>query len=83
MELMKFSAEELSELEALEIKGGAMGNPNDPMSQLRCVNIVVGCGASSTQEECVNKVTGCGAESFSALLCAPHSKTCYETYNGC
>ena len=40
-----FSADELSALESLEIRGGAIGMPDSPNGQMQCVNSSAYCGA--------------------------------------
>lgn len=53
-----FSSDELSELEALEVRGG---NTASIMAQSKCVNNNPGCGPGVEQDKCVNKTSGCGA----------------------
>ena len=52
---------EISELEALEIRGGA-GPGGVGNSQTGCVNNVATCGWGITQTGCSNNVAGCGQE---------------------
>ncbi len=52
-----FMANELRELEALEIRGG---DTPSVQSQNGCINEVAGCGAGVDQTKCVNKENGCG-----------------------
>lgn len=53
----ELSIEELSELELLEVRGGAA---TEPEAQTKCVNESVGCGAGGVvQVGCVNRVVGC------------------------
>lgn len=54
-----FSKYELSELEALEVRGGST---ESTMAQNQCVNYSTGCGAGVDQNQCINKATGCGSE---------------------
>ncbi len=61
MKKFDFSAEELSELEALQVRGGATGNPDSPMGQNKCSNTKLGCGAGVDQDGCTNSETGCGS----------------------
>ena len=51
-----FMANELQELEALEVRGG---DTPSVQSQLKCSNKSIGCGAGVDQLECSNDVTGC------------------------
>ena len=53
-----FTAEELMELEALEVRGGRDGG--GIVTQTGCINESKGCGAAISQTNCVNKVEGCG-----------------------
>ncbi len=56
-----FSIDELNALEALQIKGGAAGNPPDsPNAQTECVNTFTQCGATADQTKCVNSYENCG-----------------------
>lgn len=55
-----FSVEELNTLDALEIRGGAIKNPDSPNAQEDCINTAAGCGSTTLQVRCVNKVTTCG-----------------------
>ncbi len=52
-----FSPNELSELEALEIRGGATAST---MSQGYCPNNDRGCGVGTDQGYCPNNAEGCG-----------------------
>ena len=52
-----FMANELRELEALEIRGG---DTPSVQTQDGCINEVAGCGAGIDQTKCVNKENGCG-----------------------
>lgn len=83
MENFKFTAEELSELEALQIRGGASGNPADPMAQDGCINKNLGCGAGATQRQCVNEASGCGADVYLGSACGTQLKTCLGEYANC
>lgn len=56
-----FSADELSALESLEIRGGAIGMPDSPNGQMQCVNSSAYCGANVDQMKCTNSVKLCGA----------------------
>lgn len=58
MDKLKFSQNELLEMESLEIRGGASANA---MAQGACVNEAAGCGAGVDQSNCTNKATGCGS----------------------
>ncbi len=58
---IKFTEEELTELEALEIKGGVGGSGIDPQSNTSCVNNNAGCGCNDTNDECTNYKSGCGS----------------------
>ena len=58
MDRKLFSSDELSELEALELRGGSTASI---MSQNGCENDAAGCGAGVDQDKCVNKTSGCGA----------------------
>lgn len=53
-----FSSNELSELKALEVRGG---NTASTMSQSECANEKAGCGAGVDQNKCVNREAGCGS----------------------
>jgi hypothetical protein len=53
-----FSSNELSELQALEVRGG---NTASTMSQSECVNEKTGCGSGVDQTKCINKEAGCGS----------------------
>lgn len=55
-----FSVEELNALDALEIRGGAIKNPDNPNAQEDCINTAAGCGSTTIQLRCVNKVAVCG-----------------------
>lgn len=56
-----FTSEELSELESLQVRGGASGNTLDPLAQLKCVNKDRGCGTGVIQYNCTNeKDSQCG-----------------------
>ncbi len=58
MKNLIFTHEELSEMEALEIKGG-IAEPSAAV-QNGCENSAVGCGSGVTQNGCINKAEGCG-----------------------
>lgn len=58
MDKLKFSQNELLEMESLEVRGGASANA---MAQGTCVNEASGCGAGVDQSSCTNKATGCGS----------------------
>ncbi len=47
----KFSASELLEIEALEVRGG---NNNAIPTQNECVNNADGCGSGTSQDGCTN-----------------------------
>lgn len=51
-----FMANELLELEALEVRGG---DTPSTQAQLRCTNNSQGCGTGVDQLECSNDATGC------------------------
>lgn len=53
-----FSSDELSELKALEVRGG---NSISTIAQGECVNQKAGCGSGVDQSKCVNNATGCGS----------------------
>ena len=55
-----FSIEELNALDALEIRGGAIKNPDNTNAQEYCINIVAGCGTATLQTKCINRVAYCG-----------------------
>lgn len=57
MEKSKFTSNELSELEALQILGGSNSTSE---AQAGCINKARGCGINSNQASCVNNVYGCG-----------------------
>lgn len=69
MEKVNFTADELSELEALQILGGATDNPLDPMAQTACANKALGCGSGTDQLFCINETTGCGSDVYLGALC--------------
>ena len=54
MDKLKFSQNELLEMESLEVRGGASANA---MAQGTCVNEASGCGAGVDQSSCTNKAT--------------------------
>lgn len=56
-----FSLNELSELEALEVHGGASAST---MSQGICPNNEKGCGVGNEQDLCPNNAEGCGTDVF-------------------
>lgn len=56
MSLIHFSATELTELEALEIMGGAS---TLLVTQKECVNEAEGCALGTTQTCCTNKASHC------------------------
>lgn len=58
----KLTKEEISELEALEIRGGVRGSGINPLSNDPCLNGSAGCGCGSTNSGCTNSVSGCGCE---------------------
>lgn len=53
-----FTSNELSELEALEVRGGSTAST---MAQSECINEKAGCGSGVDQTKCVNKENGCGS----------------------
>lgn len=57
-----FTMHELSEMESLEIKGGAERNPDGTMAQSGCSNSAAGCGAGVDQTSCSNSAAGCGSQ---------------------
>lgn len=57
MSISHFSATELTELEALEIMGGATANP---LSQEECYNGAEHCGWDVSQKRCSNSIRLCG-----------------------
>lgn len=54
----RFSKNELREIEALEVRGGAGANA---MAQGECTNSTAGCGAGVDQPHCTNSAAGCGS----------------------
>ncbi|MGM9846886.1 MAG: hypothetical protein ACI31F_02935 [Muribaculaceae bacterium] len=62
----EFSQFELSELESLEIVGGASSSDG---IQDRCINAAAGCGVGVNQISCVNAVVGCGVDIFEQAKC--------------
>lgn len=58
----KFSTEELMEMEALEIRGGAKIPGDSIMAQSGCSNTAEYCGSGVDQDKCTNKATRCGAQ---------------------
>lgn len=73
MKETKFTAEELSELESLEIRGGVIASVNG--SQEKCINSAAGCGGTISQEACVNSIGGCGA--------GASQKGCSNSFENC
>ena len=57
-----FSSNELSELEALEVRGGDTASI---MSQTECENNALNCGADVDQTKCVNNEKFCGSSVIS------------------
>lgn len=55
-----FLADELSELENTEIRGGIDSNSDGIMAQKSCTNKADGCG-TGTQDMCTNTKEGCGS----------------------
>lgn len=68
-----FSREEILELEALEIRGGADASI---CSQTKCINDKAGCGGGVDQTECVNKENLCGALLIQGN-CPTQGETCH------
>lgn len=62
MKNLIFSRDELSQLEALEIKGGASGSSDGIMSQTGCTNAIKHCGGTTPQTGCTNVAQGCGTK---------------------
>lgn len=58
MKETKFTAEELSELESLEIRGGIVSDSEN--TQNSCANTANNCGSGVTQGSCTNDAIGCG-----------------------
>lgn len=83
MQKGNFSAHELSEMEALQIRGGASGSQIDPMAQLRCANKATGCGSGVDQTDCVNEVLGCGSTVHMGSSCIPLQSDCLKPNNNC
>ena len=65
-----FTADELSELQALQVRGGAAGTPLEPMAQTECSNTKAGCGANVDQIRCTNHAAGCGGSITVHLGCS-------------
>lgn len=61
MDKLKFSQNELLEIESLEVRGGASGSMG---SQFECGNSSDGCGSGADQYKCTNTVKGCGGNDF-------------------
>lgn len=59
---VKLTKEEISELEALEIRGGMRGSGINPLSNEPCINTSAGCGCGTTNTACTNKISGCGCD---------------------
>lgn len=53
-----FSKAELSEMEALEVRGG---KSSGLMAQGGCTNYAAYCGSGVDQSQCVNKAASCGS----------------------
>lgn len=62
MKSLKFSIEELQELESLQIRGGG-DDVSETGTQNGCSNNAKGCGVGVSQIDCSNNVTGCGTSS--------------------
>ncbi len=73
MKETKFTAEELSELESLEIRGGIVADSGN--TQTQCVNNSNGCGSGVTQDSCSNGALDCGG-SASQSGCVNGTNAC-------
>lgn len=85
MSLIHFSATELTELEALEIMGGATANP---LSQGACTNEAEFCGGGVAQETCSNKSKLCGVLPPPQTLnsgcgCSSNESNCLCSFRDC
>ena len=93
---IRFTEEELTELEALEIKGGVGGSGIDPQSNKNtCTNNNAGCGCSGTNEGCINERSGCGSSGTNSgctnnaancgctLIGTNSTPSCYGMINKC
>lgn len=55
-----FTKDELTEIEALEVRGGAASTAAPNITQTGCVNLSIGCGGGTvSQPGCSNAVVGC------------------------
>ncbi len=60
MKNLIFTKDELTEIEALEVRGGAASAAAPNIPQTGCVNLSIGCGAGTvSQIGCSNAVAGC------------------------
>lgn len=57
---LNFTKDELSEMECLQIRGGAGAGGAGIMAQGECTNRAAGCGGNVDQGKCTNTVRGCG-----------------------
>ena len=69
------STSELSELEALEIRGGANAGGDGIMAQSTCTNNAEECGGDLEQGECSNTADMCGG--------AANQGSCINKATGC
>lgn len=65
---LNFTNDELSEMECLQIRGGAGAGGDGIMAQGECTNGVAGCGGNIDQGKCTNMAAGCGEAQMSCQV---------------
>lgn len=60
MDKSSFSVEDLSNLESLEILGGATAGTMG--TQVQCTNTVIGCNCTNVDNSCTNNSSGCACD---------------------